>query len=410
MTMRRLLRPLSLLVFTALIAVADDDDDTPPAPTSAKQASPATLANPVSESSLTTVRLTPQAAKRIALRTAPVERKSFPGFRLFGGTIIAQPAAEMRLAAPVTGTLGLPAGANPLRVGDSVRRGQTLFAITPILAPEARASLVVARAESDAELIRVKAQLEPAKVASQRAERLLKDNAGSEKAADEAHAALQIAEAAIKAAEARNAALAQLISADGSPVPVPVNAPQEAVVRQILAAPGLLVNAAAPLVDLLASQRVWLRVPVYVGDIDALDTSAEARAGLLARRGDEADAPAKPIRGPLNANADAATVDLFYEIENTGQRFQPGQRVGMRTPTRAAADSLVVPASAILLDIHGGQWVYERAAENLFTRRRIQVTRIADGNAILASGPPVGARVVTEGANELFGVEFGAGK
>ena len=39
-----------------------------------------------------------------------------------------------------------------------------------------------------------------------------------------------------------------------------------------------------------------------------------------------------------------------------------------------------------------------------------RVTDLVDAYAVLAQGPAPGTRVVTDGAAELFGTEFGAGK
>jgi hypothetical protein len=64
----------------------------------------------------------------------------------------------------------------------------------------------------------------------------------------------------------------------------------------------------------------------------------------------------------------------------------------------------------VLHDIHGGQWVYEQTAPHTYTRRRAQVARLAGGDAVLASGPPVGSKIVTDGSAELFGTEFMTGK
>ena len=83
----------------------------------------------------------------------------------------------------------------------------------------------------------------------------------------------------------------------------------------------------------------------------------------------------------------------------------------MEIPTAASkVESLVVPFNAVLHDIHGGQWVYEAIAPHTYTRRRVQVTRLVGDVAALASGPAVGAKIVTDGAAELFGTEFMTGK
>jgi hypothetical protein len=63
-----------------------------------------------------------------------------------------------------------------------------------------------------------------------------------------------------------------------------------------------------------------------------------------------------------------------------------------------------------LYDIHGGTWVYEQTAPQTFVRRRVEVQFIDQERAILAQGPSAGAKIVTQGAAELFGTEFGIGK
>jgi cobalt-zinc-cadmium efflux system membrane fusion protein len=40
----------------------------------------------------------------------------------------------------------------------------------------------------------------------------------------------------------------------------------------------------------------------------------------------------------------------------------------------------------------------------------VEVRRVVNSLAVLARGPAVGAKVVTAGAAEIFGTEFGTGK
>jgi hypothetical protein len=72
--------------------------------------------------------------------------------------------------------------------------------------------------------------------------------------------------------------------------------------------------------------------------------------------------------------------------------------------------ALVVPLAAIVHDLNGGAWVYEQLDPNTFTRRRVEVERVVGTQAVLTRGPPPGTKVVTDGAAELFGIEFGIGK
>jgi membrane fusion protein, heavy metal efflux system len=105
-----------------------------------------------------------------------------------------------------------------------------------------------------------------------------------------------------------------------------------------------------------------------------------------------------------------ATVDLFYELPNPDGRFRPGERVEVVLPLAGETQSLVVPRAAILRDIHGVAWVYTNSAEHTFERHRVEVHFTTKELSILSRGPAAGTLVVVDGAAELFGTEFGAGK
>jgi multidrug efflux pump subunit AcrA (membrane-fusion protein) len=69
-----------------------------------------------------------------------------------------------------------------------------------------------------------------------------------------------------------------------------------------------------------------------------------------------------------------------------------------------------VPDSAMLYDLHGSTWVYVDQGNNTYVRRRVDVARHVAGKIVIARGLAQGTRVVTRGAAELFGTEFGTGK
>jgi hypothetical protein len=93
-----------------------------------------------------------------------------------------------------------------------------------------------------------------------------------------------------------------------------------------------------------------------------------------------------------------------------GAALRPGERVHVRLASRAAETATLIPTSALLHDIHGGTWVYERTAPQVFARRRVEVQDTVGGLALLTRGPQVGAQIVATGAAELYGIEFGVGK
>jgi hypothetical protein len=83
--------------------------------------------------------------------------------------------------------------------------------------------------------------------------------------------------------------------------------------------------------------------------------------------------------------------------------------VKVLVPMEGADEGLVVPWSAVVHDINGGAWVYERVREQTYARRAIEVRSVVGDAAALRSGPQRGAQVVKTGAAELFGTEFGVG-
>lgn len=151
---------------------------------------------------------------------------------------------------------------------------------------------------------------------------------------------------------------------------------------------------------------LWVRVPVFGTDIGGID---RMRPAMVRPLGDTAAPPrrARAVPAPPSANATAATVDLFFALDNRDQAYRVGQRVAVALPLGGTAAALSVPTAAIVRDIYGGEWVYRRTAPNTYVRQRIEVASLAGNQALLARGLARGAEVVTDGAAELFGTEFG---
>jgi hypothetical protein len=86
------------------------------------------------------------------------------------------------------------------------------------------------------------------------------------------------------------------------------------------------------------------------------------------------------------------------------------KRLGIQTAAvRAAkgARDVVVPYSAVLYDPDGATWTYTSPAPRSYVRSDIEVASVNGDEAVLTKGPPVGADVVTVGAAEIWGVEYG---
>ncbi|MBI5801393.1 MAG: efflux RND transporter periplasmic adaptor subunit [Verrucomicrobia bacterium] len=395
------MKPLCILLFVLAAATVSAAD----AP---KAASPAKVWTLIKETDLNTVTLTPQAEKRLGVVTVAVERKSVPRTRSFGGEVMVRAGNALIVTAPIAATVS---GSLP-QPGTLVKRGQALFKLIPILSPTERVNVATALSDAQSSVAGAKALLEAARITFARAERLVKAEAGSQRAVDDARAAVAVGEANLKAAETRVSTLASVLKdfEAGSITALPVTAPLDGLVMAVRTSGAQQVAAGAVLLEITALDPLWVRVPVYAGEANTLQPNAPAHVTRLGAKAGDVGVQAKPAIAPPSATALASTVDFYFELPNADARFRPGERVSVSLPLTTAETNLVVPWTAVLHDIHGGQWVYEQTAPQTFVRRRVTVERVAGKDAVLASGPGVGAKLVTGGAVELFGTELGTGK
>lgn len=314
---------------------------------SAAEEHAASVENKRSESDQTIVTLTAKADKRLGIVLKPVERKTIQRTRTFGGEVIL-----------------------PLSGGEG-----SIYALFPNMTPAEMVSVAGLQIDADALLKKATLDLDAALVSFKRADDLMKDNAGTEKDVDDARAILHQAEAAVEAAKAK---------------------------RELLG---------SPIIDAVKQGKLWVRVPIYVGDLTRLQKDAAAQIGGLADRPGTATLKGTPVKVPMSSgSAGAATVDLYFAVEDSDKTLQPGQRVGVTLPTTETGETLTVPWASVVTDINGGTWVYINIAPLTYRRHRVQVRYVVGEDAAIVSGPAIGTKVVVDGVAEVFGTEFGAGK
>jgi len=323
-------RTLALATATALALGACGDK-----PGVAAKAAPAKTELLAHETELLRVTLSPDAERRLGVRWVRVGAVVIQGEQTVQGEVVAAPLAG-----------GLPLAAS----GD----------LAVVAANQARA---------DGDVARARAELEVAQKAFARADALVREEAGSVRARDEADAARGVARATLSAAEAQRAQLGPAVARLGT------------------------------------SRALWVRAAVFSADAAGVDRKAPAQVRDLAAGAQTS--LAAPVAGPPGANAAAGTVDIFYALP-TSTPLRIGQRVAVDLPTGRRMSGLTTPAAAILRDIYGGEWVYVRTADRTFERRRIEVAGLQGASALVSRGLSSGDDVVTDGAAELFGVEFGA--
>lgn len=383
------------------------------------------VTNPPKEDQLSSVEITAAAEGRLGIETTPLEKRATPRKRMYGGEVALPTGASLIVTAPLPGFLSSPPQGGIPKMGERVRKGQPIYELVSrlngrsILTPAdqvnmLQAKITLGRAQIDAEgqVQQTQVQVDAAKIELERAERLLRDQSGTVRAVDQAKAALALAE------KAHDAALSQKKLVDNVAIddegmlknPLVIEAPQDGIIRVEHAIAGEGVAAGAPLFEVMNTNVVWVKVPVYVGEEQEIAKDQPAHLSNLEDRTGAKSVVAPPVSAPPTALALSSTVDLYYEIENPDRRFRPGQKVNANLALNEDQESLVVPYSAVMTDINGGTWVYENVSEYKFVRRRVQIRYVADGIAVLASGPAVGSKIVTQGAAELFGTEMGFAK
>ncbi len=386
----------------------------------------ATVENRVAETALTTLTLTPEAIDRLAIKTVAVREGSAARSRLFGGEVIVPASGMIQLTAPFAGTIVDVEQHSPPQPGAILKKGDAILGLQPVvmsgkevLTPAERialaramADLEAAQAQAEGEVTAARVQLDSSQVRLERAQRLRKENATSEKLLDEAQADSELSRARLEAAQSRSTAwkrAAEGMQADRQ-IALVLIAPFDGMLESLSAVTGQVVAAGAPVARFIRVDPLWIRVPVYVGAMAELDFEGEVRLGGMDGRFKSEMQRIERVKGLPTADPLSSSMDYFFRLPNPAMEHRPQERVGIWIPTRGRQTGLMVPWAAILYDIHGNTWVYEQTEARQFVRRRVEIRDSVNENAILARGLRDGMTVVTDGAAELFGVEFGAGK
>jgi hypothetical protein len=140
--------------------------------------------------------------------------------------------------------------------------------------------------------------------------------------------------------------------------------------------------------------RRWLAVIVVVA---ATGLSACARSSSL-------DSEAATDEGPARVEPVDGT-----DLQRVVLSARAARRVGIETARVRVAQGhrTLVPYAAVMYGAAGNAFVYTNPKRLTYVRRAIAIARIDGGAALATHGPPSGTAVVTVGAAELLGTEYG---
>ena len=186
---------------------------------------------------------------------------------------------------------------------------------------------------ADGDVRQSNAEVEAAQIALDRAEQLFVDKVGSERDVDDVRATLTIAQRKLEAAEARKETLDKLTldAEQGELRLIPLTSPQDGILQRLNATRGQMVTAGTPLFEVVNLDQVWIRVPIYAGQVEDVDLSADATVGRPGAEQSQDALQAAPIAAPPSADPTAATIDSLLPSRQS-RWASAARRAGQRLP------------------------------------------------------------------------------
>jgi RND family efflux transporter MFP subunit len=308
-------------------------------------------------------------------------------------TVHPLPGGEAIVAAPAAGRLQADV---LLSIGERVRSGQVLAFLEPRLAAGSD------RATLAADVAEARAALDAAQVEQSRAERLLAERAVPARRVEDAHRTVTVAEARLKAAEARLAQRDETLRTGGGAAAgnaFALRAPINGRLAEVMGTLGASYDEGASLFRVVRTDRVELELQVPSADV-----AVARRATALAL-----EIPGMPKSLELEPRQvhDAGVIDpttralpLQMEIDNPGEQLLIGQVGSAVLYTRDVTRVPAIPNAAVLMEA-GRPYVFVQVGGEEFARRFIEIAA-RDGDLVgIRSGIKPGERVVTRGAYEV---------
>ena len=285
--------------------------------------------------------------------------------------------------------------------GSEVKAGQVLYRIDPATYQAAydSAKAALARAEASAQVARIKADRHAA---------LVRIEAVSKQANDDAQAGLKQAQAEVAAAKA--ALDKAKIDLDYTRLKSPIAG---RIGRSAVTAGALVTaNQAQALatvqqlnpiyVDLTQSSADMLRLrsEIAAGRLQA-GAKGEVPVKLILEDGSEYAAEGRLALSEVTVDEGTGSVTLRAQFSNADGMLLPGMYVRARLPQGTRGEAILVPHKALSRDPRGNALVMVVNAEGVVEARPVQVAQSLGENWVVISGLQAGERVIVEGLQRV---------
>lgn len=350
------------------------------------------------------LRLSAESAASIGVSTTDVRVQTVRPTIQTTGWLLVKPGYQVAIRATATGLIVPDTTTSPIELGTVVKADQQLGTLRVLVSPQEEAQLVVMKEEADTLMRQSLASLEAATARYDHVQQLAKTGPLAGKEAVTAKESLERARAAYEEVQQEF----PFLPAEPYEHPlqlraIEIRAPQGGQVVEVHVRPQQFVVQGDPLWTVADWSILWLRVPVFEGDLSRIDRTSSAEITISSQ---ETPRSVAPTGIPQATQDGRRTVDLTYEIANADGQLRPGQAVTVSLPVGGTTEEIVVPRSAVIWDGMGSAAVYIAEPDNTFRRQRIQVGPAVGNDIVVKDGLNRGQSVVNVGAEALYGEEF----
>jgi membrane fusion protein, heavy metal efflux system len=336
------------------------------------------------------VELSAEAMKRASVETAEVTTQSLAQILTATGRLTLNDDAVVRVGTFVDGRVVHIFA----KVGDTVRKGQTLVHIHSHELTDARG----AYAKAKATLVEKEKALAFANAEADRAERLFAAKAIAKRELDQANARVIAAKAEIdlvKAELERAAEFLEHLAVDqDAPDEVAIHSTASGIVTKRLITEGTVVSDAMDLIEIANISTLWAiaEIPEANASFARLGQAVSIKVPALG----DATISGKVVHIGTSLNADTRTVQVRCLVNNPRGNLRPEMYATIALSGSATAATLAVPRAAVQ-DVNGEKVVFVALDGDAFEKRVVEVGREQGEFIEITKGLEAGTRIVTKG-------------
>ncbi len=329
--------------------------------------------------------LTPEQRAQLGLVTVKATLGELPDVELRSGTVLLPPTAQALVSTPVSARTRAPV---TLVVGQTVREGDPIAEVVPVLSAGEQVTLNVQAADLIGQIASTDTQLKNEEAQLARGRALAPRGLISPQDLDNQEASVASTRSKLAALRTESA----MQGARGGSVTL--RAPIGGLVASVDAPNGATLQAGHVLAQIVIDGPRWLDV--------AMPTDVASGSGYSVRVG------GAWVRARLLARGVLASPDGLRRdrLELTAAGLVVGATLDVRLE-RGDAKGVVIPASA-LVPTSEGDVVYVETSDGKFVERPVRVAARLDERVRLSSGVAEGESVVVVGAQGLRGEKMRA--